>query len=231
MLLVEADEETRRLFTDMLAAAGQTVHSTGELTEAVAIAHLVKPDLIAVGTTGSEAGLLHACWTLRRASEAPILVMEPSPDTPGDFTVLEVVREDAAPRLLSLPQLISRATFGPNERLRRLPVKALPDRHSVGAVTLDRAGRRLLIGGRDVHLSAREFDLLSFLMAYPGRVHSTESLLRQVWGDRASPPDRRTVMVHIRWLRDKLGSQEDVEIVTVRGAGYRLDLGPAEVAS
>jgi DNA-binding response OmpR family regulator len=105
-----------------------------------------------------------------------------------------------------------------------------PDRQRAGAVTLDRPARRLMVGDAEVRLTAKEFDLLSFLMAHPGPVHSLDSLLTHVWGDRLRTPNRETVMVHVRWLREKLAGQHDLQIVTVRGAGYRLDLDPAVAA-
>jgi DNA-binding response OmpR family regulator len=230
VLLVEADPEAQRLLVDMLATAGQTVHPTGDLAHGVAIAQTVRPDLVVLGWTGGTASGLYACWRLRRVTQAPILVMEPCPDTPGDYAVLEVVRDESEPRLLSLPQLISRATFGPSRRPGRHLADGAPDRQRVGAVTLDRPGRRFLVRDVEVRLTAKEFDLLSFLMAHPGRVHSLDSLLTHVWGDRLRTPNRKTVMVHVRWLREKLAGQQDLRIVTVRGAGYRLDLDPAVAA-
>jgi DNA-binding response OmpR family regulator len=73
-----------------------------------------------------------------------------------------------------------------------------------------------------VRLTAREFDLLSHLLANSGRVQTRDSLLENVWGyDFVG--DRKTVDVHIRWLREKFAGQAPFDIVTVRGIGYRLD--------
>jgi DNA-binding response OmpR family regulator len=77
-----------------------------------------------------------------------------------------------------------------------------------------------------VKLTAREFDLLSYLLAHPGRVHTRDVLLENVWGHEFSG-DRKTVDVHIRWLREKFAGVAPFEIVTVRGIGYRLDRKPA----
>ncbi|MGH7764758.1 MAG: winged helix-turn-helix domain-containing protein, partial [Candidatus Dormibacteraceae bacterium] len=74
----------------------------------------------------------------------------------------------------------------------------------------------------DVRLTVREFDLLSYLLAHPGRVHTRDTLLENVWGHEFSG-DRKTVDVHIRWLREKFAGVAPFEIVTVRGIGYRLD--------
>ncbi|MEP7104344.1 MAG: response regulator transcription factor, partial [Chloroflexota bacterium] len=87
---------------------------------------------------------------------------------------------------------------------------------------LDRRSHELRRDGEVVALTAREFDLLSFLIGHGGRVHSRDSLLTQVWGP-GFVGDRKTVDVHIRWLRAKLAGKVPFEIVTVRGIGYRLD--------
>jgi len=84
----------------------------------------------------------------------------------------------------------------------------------------------VVLADRDVKLTAREFDLLSYLIAHPGRVHTRDVLLENVWGHEFSG-DRKTVDVHVRWLREKFAGVAPFEIVTVRGIGYRLDRGPS----
>src|ERR1700688_2053543 len=100
--------------------------------------------------------------------------------------------------------------------------KSIPERDSIGEFSIDRAARRVVLDGRDVKLTAREFDLLSYLLAFPRRVHTRDVLLENVWGHEFSG-DRKTVDVHIRWLREKCAGVAPFEIVTVRGIGYRLD--------
>jgi DNA-binding response OmpR family regulator len=82
----------------------------------------------------------------------------------------------------------------------------------------------LLRNGVEVTLTPREFRLLHFLMAHPGRPWSRDELLRRVWGDlEALVLDPKTVDVHIRWLRLKLETNPSMPqlITTVRGKGYR----------
>ena len=76
----------------------------------------------------------------------------------------------------------------------------------------------------------RQIDLLSFLLANPGRVHSREQLIRRVWGPKFFG-ERKTVDVHVRWLREKFEpfAQIPFRITTVFGVGYRLDrIGASE---
>jgi len=99
----------------------------------------------------------------------------------------------------------------------------------IGDISLDTIARRLMKQGKEIPLSAREFDLLAILMKHAGQALSREELLNQVWGD-AWVGDPRTLDVHVRWLRMKI--EEDpaspVYIQTVRGHGYRF-AGPEEL--
>lgn len=100
--------------------------------------------------------------------------------------------------------------------------RTVPEQDSIGNGTIDRAARRVLMDGAEVKLTVREFDLLSFLLAHSGRVHSRDHLVHEVWGVDFFG-DRKTVDVHVRWLREKFAGRARFEIVTVRGVGYRLD--------
>ena len=92
----------------------------------------------------------------------------------------------------------------------------------MGPFTIDRAARRVFLGDREVNLTAKEFNLLSHLIAQSGRVQTRDALLERVWGPEFTG-DRKTVDVHIRWLREKFAGKAPFAIVTLRGVGYRLD--------
>jgi DNA-binding response OmpR family regulator len=91
-------------------------------------------------------------------------------------------------------------------------------------VRLDRSRREVSVDGQPVEVTFSEFELLSALIANPGRVFSRLELLRAIWGDSAYR-DPRGIDVHIRHLREKLEETPEHPrlIVTVRGAGYRLN--------
>ncbi|MVU83072.1 response regulator [Nocardia sp. ET3-3] len=90
-------------------------------------------------------------------------------------------------------------------------------------VELNRAARTVLAGGMPVELTAREFDLLAFLLANPHRVFSRQELLAEVWGWNFG--DLSTVTVHVKRLRAKLGAAHRIE--TVWGRGYAWDRADA----
>jgi len=101
----------------------------------------------------------------------------------------------------------------------------MPEQDTIGNFSIDRAARRVILSGHDVKVTAREFDLLSYLLAHPGRVHTRDVLLENVWGHEFSG-DRKTVDVHVRWLREKFERFDRLpfRITTVFGVGYRLDV-------
>ena len=90
----------------------------------------------------------------------------------------------------------------------------------LGPMTLDFDTYQVTISGRSLDLTYKEFELLRFLASHPGRVYTRPSLLREVWGYDFYG-GTRTVDVHIRRLRSKLGPEHEFLIETVRGVGYR----------
>ena len=94
---------------------------------------------------------------------------------------------------------------------------------TVGELTVDPRSRRVTRAGRPVDLSPREFDLLAYLAARPGRVVSRRELLEEVWRQPSVGEDQ-TIDVHLYWLRRKLGESaaKPRYLRTVRGVGFRL---------
>jgi DNA-binding response OmpR family regulator len=102
---------------------------------------------------------------------------------------------------------------------------ATEERMKVGAIVIDRAAREVLLGGKSVTLTAKEFALLAYLCERRGKVVSRDELLRRVWGARYEGGDR-TVDIHVRRLRAKLGAA--LPLATLRGSGYKLEAPSGE---
>jgi DNA-binding winged helix-turn-helix (wHTH) protein len=96
---------------------------------------------------------------------------------------------------------------------------ATEERHKVGEIVVDRAGHEVTVGGRPIALTAKEFALLAYLCERRGKVLSRDHLLARVWGNRYEGGPR-TVDIHVRRLRAKLGDALPLE--TLRGSGYKL---------
>jgi DNA-binding winged helix-turn-helix (wHTH) protein len=122
-----------------------------------------------------------------------------------DFIVMPCVPAELYARIRALEW--RRSEFATEERLK------------VGDLVVDRAAHEVSVEGRRVTLTAKEFALLGFLAQNRGRVFSRETLLARVWGSRYEG-GARTVDIHVRRLRAKLGDALPLE--TLRGAGYKL---------
>lgn len=101
-----------------------------------------------------------------------------------------------------------------------------PSPLTVGALRIDIRAREVALKGRPVHLSAREFDLLTLLASDLGRVWSFSALTRQVWGSDYGG-DRERLTSTVKRLRKRLGSMAGCEVRSVHGVGYRLSILPA----
>lgn len=97
-----------------------------------------------------------------------------------------------------------------------------PELLSIGELTLDTAKYEVTVAGKPLNLALKEYELLRFLATHPGRVFTREMLLTHVWGDDYYG-GARTVDVHIRRLRLKLGPRHEGLIATVRNVGYRFE--------
>jgi DNA-binding response OmpR family regulator len=96
-----------------------------------------------------------------------------------------------------------------------------------GEVVIDDAAYTARVGGRTLDLTFKEFELLKYLAQHPGRVFTRDQLLQEVWGYDYFG-GTRTVDVHVRRLRAKLGVEHEALIGTVRNVGYRFVLPPQE---
>ena len=141
----------------------------------------------------------------RLAEEARRLLQEERPDATVQAAVAVSTTDEPAPAVVVEPEPPAAAT-------------------SSGDIEVDRRAYRAWAGGRDLDLSFREFELLAFLVEHQGRVFSRRQLVSSVWEGAAV--GARTVDVHVRRLRVKLGAAAD-RITTIRNVGYRLEPAPA----
>ncbi len=173
--------------------------------------HLVVLDLMLPGMDG-----LTLCRRLREISTVPILVVTARDDVSDRVRGLDGGADDYLTKPFDFAELSARV-----RALLRRAQGPTAEVLSVGGLTLDPAAREVRIDDRDVALTAREFDLLHYLMRYPGRVLAREAILHAVWGP-GFVGDDNVIEVYIRYLRDKIGDRPPRYIQTVRGVGYVL---------
>jgi len=157
---------------------------------------------------------------IRSRGALPVIVVTARDGETDRVLGLELGADDYVTKPFSPRELVARV----KAVLRREERTETPDDAPVvaGDLRLDPASREVTIHGKTIDLTRKEFDLLAYLVARPGRVLNRTQLLEAVWG-YPDDVDSRTVDVHIAQLRRKLGSSCPVK--TVRGVGYKADAG------
>ena len=174
--------------------------------------------IVDIGLPGPLDGL-DVCRSLVAATPpVPVLILSARDDEVDRILGLELGADDYVTKPFSARELVARV----HAILRRTSAPVTGHGNVVvefGAVTVDRGRREASVGGNVVPLATREFDLLAFLIDNQGLALSRQQLLDGVWGADWIG-DERTVDVHVRQLRKKLGTE--LPLATVWGIGYRL---------
>ncbi len=176
---------------------------------------LVLMDVMLPGLDGVDA--------LRRMKASPLtrsipVIMATAKGTEFDkVRSLDLGADDYLVKPFGMMEMVSRI----RAVLRRCGRQEVPQIYTLGALTLDVAAHTVTVEGTPVPLTFKEFELLRLFLSEPGRVFTRDQLLCQIWGTTYDG-ETRTVDVHIRTLRQKLGPCGS-RIATVRNVGYRLE--------
>jgi DNA-binding response OmpR family regulator len=203
---------------DVLPALGLLNHRTRALpAETGSLVNVPGNDLIFVDARRDLIGAKALCKLLRATgSPAPVLVVLTEGGLPAvnaEWSVSDVVLTDAGPA-----EVDARIRLA----LDRQAAGSAQSKIQTSGVTIDEASYSAKVHGRALDLTFKEFELLRFLAMHPGRVFTREQLLSEVWGYDYFG-GTRTVDVHVRRLRAKLGDSESL-IGTVRNVGYRFNV-------
>src|SRR4030095_7396155 len=230
VLVVEDEPDIRRLVVLHLERDGFRCRTAANGPDALREVKAAVPDLVVLDLMLPQLDGLEVCRRLRSdASTAgvPIIMLTAKSDEVDRVVGLEVGADDYVGKPFSPKELVARV----RAVLRRSRPEQGPRVLSVGSVALDPARHVVTVGGQPVGLTPKEFDLLHALLEAAGRVLSREYLLNHVWGyARADEIESRTVDVHVRRLRAKLGS-EGSRIATIKSVGYRFEVEPAVCAA
>jgi two-component system, OmpR family, phosphate regulon response regulator PhoB len=229
VLVVEDEESIRELIVLGLEEEGYDVVAVADgqtaLTKCQVRASQVVDfpfDLIVLDLMLPQVNGLDLCRFLRyQGNHVPILMVSAKTTETDRVLGLEVGADDYISKPFSMRELVARC----RALLRRHRFNVSPDTPVLQFqdVTLYPEECRVLVRGAGVVLSPKEFRLLELFMQHPRRVWAREQLLDRVWGSDFIG-DRKTVDVHIRWLREKLETDpsQPQYIITVRGFGYRF---------
>jgi two-component system response regulator RegX3 len=213
VLVVEDERAIAEPLAEGLRREGFEVEwaSTGSAALEAAEADVVLLDLRLPDMDG-----LDVCRRLRDRSDVPIIVVTARGEESDRVVGLELGADDYVVKPFGLRELIARI----RAVTRRGRTTARDDGATrIGELEVDPRSRRVRIGGREVDLTPKEFDLLAFLARDPGAVVSRPRLLDEVW-ETSWYGSSKTIDVHVAALRRKLGDAGWIE--TVRGVGFRL---------
>jgi len=222
ILTVDDDTLLRRSLAYNLEKAGYRVSTAGSAEDALAQVRIDPPDLVIldIGLPGMDG--LDALRKLRQQMPVPVIFLTARRRELDEVLGLELGADDYITKPFDIDILLARI----KAVLRRMRTKAeYPGSAPIdlGDLVIDPAAHTVTLGGTEVGLAPREFDLLTALALEVGRVLSVDDLLARVWGaEYVGEP--QVVYVHIRWLREKLeeNPQQPKRIITVRGVGYKL---------
>ncbi|GAA4007802.1 response regulator transcription factor [Allokutzneria multivorans] len=222
VLVVDDDLTVRDVVRRYLELAGHEVELAGDGEEALRMAAEREPDLVVLDLMLPGVDGLEVCRRLRERSAVPVIMLTARGDEEDRVLGLSLGADDYVSKPFSARELALRVS----SVLRRVgprPVPAATPALADGTLRLDLTARRAERDGGELTLTGREFDLLAFLMAHPGRAYSRADLLAEVWGWEFG--DQSTVTVHVRRLREKVEADPaaPARIATVWGVGYRYD--------
>jgi phosphate regulon transcriptional regulator PhoB len=224
VLIVEDEPDIRNLIALHLSRDGFRCRTASNGVDALADARAARPDLVVLDLMLPGLGGLEVCRRLRAdaaTAALPIIMLTAKADEVDRVVGLELGADDYVVKPFSPKELVARVRAVLRRSRSPVPIDAPVLR--AGALALDSARHRVTVGDRPLSLTPKEFDLLRALLESSGRVLTREHLLNRVWGHaHADEIESRTVDVHVRRLRAKLGD-EGRRIATVTGVGYRLE--------
>lgn len=219
ILVVDDEELLVKGIRFNLSNEGYDIITGGNGVEAVSLAKEEQPNLIILDIMMPEMDGLTACAKIREFSDVPIILLTAKAEDMDKLLGFENGADDYLTKPFNILELkarvralLRRTASQPEDELTEI---------SIGTITLDLAGRNAYKGGVLADLTAKEFDVIEYLMRNPNRVFSREALLDTIWAYEYRS-DIRTVDVHIRRLREKLENNpaDPQYIMTKWGVGY-----------
>ena len=222
VLLVEDDHVVRGAMLRSLADRGHAVHAVGTALDALRRVAAETPDLVVLDLGLPDLDGADALRMLRGITDVPIIIATARDDEQTVVRLLRAGADDYMVKPFTGAHLDARITTV-LRRVGRASRTAQPAVHEVGELRVDVGERSASLDDTPLALTRKEFDLLAYLAARPGRVVSRRELLEEVWRQPSVGEDQ-TIDVHLYWLRRKLGESaaKPRYLRTVRGVGFRL---------
>jgi two-component system KDP operon response regulator KdpE len=222
VLAIEDEEPILRFLRASLEGHGYRFHEARTAAEGLREARSRTPDLILLDLGLPDGDGIDVTRRLREWTATPILVLSARGQERDKVAALDAGADDYLTKPFAVGELLARIRVALRHAARPATGEADGVLH-LGELTIDRIKRRVSVRGEEVHLTPREFRLLTALAAHPGRVFTHEQLLREVWGP-GNAHQHHYLRVYMAQLRQKLErdpSQPEF-LHTETGVGYRL---------
>lgn len=217
VLLIENDSQLTQLIMQELSCEGYQVSLMGDGISGLLAARQTNPQLIIIGWPLSGVSCIEFCHRLRSTyNYVPIIVLDYEGRVYERITALNAGASDCLSKPFAVEELIARV----RAHLRHVPKEV----HLLqfGQLILNQKARQVYYGNQEIELTAKEFDLLNYLMRHPNQVLTREQILDNVWNCQ-NFGGSNVIEVYIRYLRIKLESQAAKQLIhTVRSVGYVL---------
>ena len=219
ILVVDDESRMRKLVKDFLTKKGFTVIEAGDGEEAVDKFFEVKDiALIILDVMMPKMDGWQVCREIRQYSKVPIIMLTAKSDEKDELQGFDLGVDEYITKPFSPKILVARV----EAILRRSNVLAADDTMEAGGIELNKAAHEVLIDGKSVELSYKEFELLAYFMSNQGVALSRERILNNVWNYDYFG-DARTIDTHVKKLRSKLGAKGEY-IKTIWGMGYKFEI-------
>jgi two-component system, OmpR family, KDP operon response regulator KdpE len=225
ILVVDDETQITRVLRTTLSGHGYAVRTAGDGDEAMEVMRGWPPDLVITDLSMPNMGGLELCRRIRSKSQVPIIVLSVRGEEKVKVEALDAGADDYVTKPFSMNELIARVRAG----LRRAAMPQ-PDaevtRIDVGDFHIDFSTRQIRVRDREVRLTPKEFELLSYLTNHPNKVITHRNLLSAIWGAN-STEQPEYLRVFINHLRKKLEPEDDSVkyIITEPWVGYRFEPG------
>ena len=220
LILVVDDEvnilDLTRLY---LEREGYRVEDAMDGKQALEKIEALAPALVILDIMLPEIDGFEVCRRVRAESDVPIIMLTARDDDVDKIVGLELGADDYVTKPFNARELVARAK-AILRRAEHTPRRDASPVH-IGDMTIDPARREVLVGGQEIGMRAKEFDLLLTMVEHKGIVLKREQLLNLVWGYDFYG-QTRTVDVHVAHVRKRIAASEQVRIETVTGVGYKL---------
>ena len=220
ILIIEDEPNIRELVLYNLSQNGYESLEAEDGLQGIAMARSENPDLILLDIMLPGKNGYDICKELRaEGSKIPIIMLTAKNDEIDKVLGLEFGADDYISKPFGIRELMARV----KAVLRRYENNTEQEGIRIGDLVIDTDSHEVRLGGKQLELTLKEFDLLKVLAENRGRVMTRDQLLDKVWGFEYIG-ETRTVDVHVRYLRKKLGDEdnEGKYIQTIRGMGYKM---------